>query len=55
MYTIEPTLNQLLNQLLWAYCRASQKAVSAHITSEQILPCVFEEQHSAVSVHITSK
>ena len=38
-----------------AYCRASQKAVSAHFTSKQILPFVFEEQHSAVSAHFKSK
>ena len=38
-----------------AYCRASQKAVSAHFTSGQILPFAFEEQHSTVSGHFTSK
>ena len=38
-----------------AYCRASQKAVSAHFTSKQILLFAFEEQHSAVSAHFTSK
>ena len=41
--------------LLYAYCRASQKAVSAHFTSNQILPFAFEEQHGAVSAHFTSK
>ena len=34
---------------------ASQNAVSAHFTSEQILPSAFEEQHSAVSAHFTNK
>ena len=38
-----------------AYYRASQKAVSAHFTSKQILPFAFEEQHSAVSAQFTSK
>ena len=50
MSAIEPTLDQLE-----AYCRASQKAVSAHFTSKQILPFAFEEQHSAVSAYFTSK
>ena len=27
----------------------------AHVTSEQILPFAFEEQHRAVSAHFTSK
>ena len=51
MSTIEP----ILEQIIGIYCRASQKAVSAHFTSEQILPFEFEEQHSAVSAHFTSK
>ena len=38
-----------------AYCRESQNAVSAHFTSEQILPFAFEEQHSVVSAHFASK
>ena len=38
-----------------AYCRASQKTVSAYFTSTQILPFAFEEKHSAVSAHFTSK
>ena len=50
MYTIEPALDPIIG-----YCRASQKAVSAHFTSEQILPFAFEEQHSVVSAHFTSK
>ena len=49
-----PLLNHHWTQLE-AYCRASQKAVSAHLTSEQILPFAFEEQPSAVSAHFTSK
>ena len=44
MYTIEPTLNPIIG-----YCRANQKAVSAQVTSKQILPFAFEGQHSAVS------
>ena len=47
-------LNQHWTQLS-GYCRASQKAVSAHFTSKQILPFAFEEQQSAVSAHFTSK
>ena len=35
---IEPTMDPIK-----AYCRASQKAVSAHFTSEQILPFAIEE------------
>ena len=38
-----------------AYCCSSQKAVSAHFTSKDILPFAFEEQHSAVSAQFTSK
>ena len=49
-----PLLNQHWTQSQ-AYCRANQKAVSAHVTSKQILPFAFEEQHSAVSAHFTSK
>ena len=50
MSTIEPHWTQLK-----AYSRASQKAVSAHFTSKQILHFTFEEQHSAVSADFTSK
>ena len=39
MYIIEPALDPIIG-----FCRASQKAVSAHLTSKQILPFAFEEQ-----------
>ena len=42
MYIIEPTLNPIIGR----NCRASQKAVSAHFTSKQILRFAFKEKHS---------
>ena len=49
-----PTLNQQCSQLRPTAVQAKRQYLLT-LLSKQILPFAFEEQHSAVSAHFTSK